>query len=363
MSSMWGNQIKLSIFGESHAEAIGAVLDGIPAGSRIDREALAAFLKRRSSQDATISTPRMEEDRLEILCGVKEDCAEGTPIAMVIRNENVRSKDYADVEHICRPGHADYSGTVHYRGYNDYRGGGHFSGRLTAPLVAAGGICKQVLESYGISLYTHIQQIHTIAEPSFLECPLSLDELAGRTNRQFCVIEEEKEEKMKEAIRAARKAGNSVGGIVECMAAGLPAGIGSPMFDGLENRISSIVFGIPAVKGIEFGNGFQATALFGSENNDAFYYDADGKVQTKTNRHGGILGGISTGMPLVFRVAFKPTPTIALEQETVNLTTGENCTIRGKGRHDPCIVPRAAVCVEAAAAIAVLDAYLSEKKE
>ena len=363
MSSMWGNKIKLSIFGESHADAIGAVLDGIPAGSRIDLEALAAFMKRRSSQDPTISTPRMEEDRLEILCGVQDGRAEGTPISILIRNENIRSKDYSDVEHICRPGHADYSGAVHYRGFNDYRGGGHFSGRLTAPLVAAGGICKQVLESRGISFYTHIQQIHSISEPSFLSTCLPKEVLAERTNRQFCILDEDIGEKMKETIRSARKAGNSVGGVVECMAVGLPAGIGSPMFNGLENQISSIVFGIPAVKGIEFGNGFEAASLFGSENNDAFFYNSEGVVQTRTNRHGGILGGITTGMPLIFRVAFKPTPTIALEQETVNLTAGQNCTIRGKGRHDPCIVPRAAVCVEAAAAIAVLDSYWNESKE
>jgi chorismate synthase len=358
MSSMWGNKIKLSIFGESHAAAIGAVLDGIPAGSKVDQDALTAFMKRRSSQDSTISTPRMEEDRLEILCGIKDDCAEGTPISMMIRNENVRSQDYSDVEHICRPGHADYSGYARYHGFNDYRGGGHFSGRLTAPLVAAGGICKQVLESHGISLYTHIQQIQNVSESSFLESTLPQNDLAERTNRQFCVIEEESEEKMKEAIRAAQKEGNSVGGVVECMVVGLPAGIGSPMFDGLENRISSIIFGIPAVKGIEFGNGFEAAFLYGSENNDAFFYDDNGVVQTRTNRHGGILGGISTGMPLIFRVAFKPTPTIALEQETVNLSAGENCIIRGKGRHDPCIVPRAAVCVEAATAVAILDSYL-----
>jgi len=361
MSSTWGNHIKISIFGESHASAIGVVMDGVPAGTRIDEDKLYAFMKRRQAVDPAISTPRKEEDIPEFLCGVKDFVAEGTPICMMIKNNNVRSSDYSDVSHIARPGHADYTGSVRYDGFNDYRGGGHFSGRLTAPLVAAGGICKQILESKGIAVFSHIYSIKDIYDTPFDLATVGKAEHEKLSGKQLAVLDEEAGTKMRELIINTKQNGDSVGGVIECAITNLPAGIGSPMFDGLENKISSIVFGIPAVKGIEFGNGFAASKLFGSENNDEFYYDEKGNVRTKTNNHGGILGGISSAMPLVFRAAIKPTATIGTSQDSIDLDTHQNTQIIGKGRHDPCIVPRALACIEAAAAIAVLDEILNDK--
>ena len=334
MSSSYGENFRISIFGESHAAAIGVTMEGLPAGSPIDSGMLQAFLERRAPGRDAFSTSRREADAPEFLCGVKNGVATGAPITAIIRNADTRSNDYANLANVPRPGHADYPAEVKFGGFQDRAGGGHFSGRLTAPLCIAGGIVLQQLERLGVSVSARAIRIGGETEP----------------------------ERMEAAIAAAREAGDSVGGIVEAEIRGLPAGIGDPMFGGLENRIAQIVFGIPAVKGIEFGEGFAVADLKGSENNDP-YGVVDGKVAPLTNHAGGILGGISTGAPVVFRVAFKPTPSIAKEQDSVDLGKMELAKLVVKGRHDPCVVLRAIPCVEAAAAIAVFDAILGFRKE
>ena len=334
MSSSYGENFRISIFGESHAAAIGVTMEGLPAGSPIDSGMLQAFLERRAPGRDAFSTSRREADAPEFLCGVKNGVATGAPITAIIRNADSRSNDYANLANVPRPGHADYPAEVKFGGFQDRAGGGHFSGRLTAPLCIAGGIVLQQLERLGVSVSARAIRIGGETEP----------------------------ERMEAAIAAAREAGDSVGGIVEAEIRGLPAGIGDPMFGGLENRIAQIVFGIPAVKGIEFGEGFAVADLKGSENNDP-YGVVDGKVAPLTNHAGGILGGISTGAPVVFRVAFKPTPSIAKEQDSVDLGKMESAKLVVKGRHDPCVVLRAIPCVEAAAAIAVFDAILGCRKE
>lgn len=360
---MWGNNIKISIFGESHAPAVGVTIDGLPSGISIDCMELQRFMQKRQAVDPTISTPRKEDDIPQFLCGLQNSITEGTPLSIMIPNQNIRSQDYSDVSHICRPGHADYTGSIRYHGCNDYRGGGHFSGRLTAPLVAAGGICRQVLQQKGIRVFAHIYSIKDICDTPFDAVTVGQAEYDQLQHKQIAVLDPQKGVQMREAILQAKKTLDSVGGIIECVVTGLPAGIGSPMFDGMENAISRIIFGIPAVKGIEFGNGFASTKLYGSENDDEFYYDDNKAVKTKTNRHGGILGGITSGMPLLFRVAIKPTATIGKEQHSIDLDQRENTIIKGKGRHDPCIVPRALACVEAAASLAILDEWMDIQKE
>ena len=333
MSSIIGDNIKISIWGQSHSDAIGVTIDGLPAGIKIDIKKLSEFLKRRAPGQDKYSTPRKEEDLPEFLSGLVDDTTCGAPLCAMIRNTNTKSSDYKNITDIPRPAHADYTAHIKYNGFNDVAGGGHFSGRLTAPLCIAGGICLQILESMGIKISAKIKSI------------------GG----------EEDTQKAYELIDKARENLDSVGGIIECVAENVPVGLGDPMFDGMENRISRIVFGIPAIKGIEFGNGFLCASLNGSENNDAFYID-NGKIKTKTNNHGGILGGITSGMPIVFRVAVKPTPSIAREQDSISLTKNENTKLTIHGRHDPCIVPRAVPCVEAACAIAILDAYYENNK-
>ena len=334
MSSSYGDNFRISIFGESHASAIGVTIEGLPAGSPVDSGKLQAFLERRAPGRNAFSTSRREADAPEFLCGVKNGVATGAPIAAIIRNSDTRSNDYANLANVPRPGHADYPAEVKFGGCQDRAGGGHFSGRLTAPLCIAGGIALQQLERLGVSVSARAVRIGGETEP----------------------------ERMEAAIAAARDEGDSVGGVVEAEICGLPAGVGDPMFGGLENRIAQIVFGIPAVKGIEFGEGFAVADLKGSENNDP-YGIADGKVVPLTNHAGGILGGISTGAPVVFRVAFKPTPSIAKEQDSVDLEKMEPAKLVVKGRHDPCVVLRAIPCVEAAAAVAVFDAVLGCRRE
>ena len=334
MSSIIGDNIKISIWGQSHSDAIGVTIDGLPAGIKIDIKKLSEFLKRRAPGQDKYSTPRKEEDLPQFLSGLVNDTTCGAPLCAMIRNTNKKSSDYKNITDIPRPAHADYTAHIKYNGFNDVAGGGHFSGRLTAPLCIAGGICLQILESLGIKISAKIKSI------------------GG----------EEDSQKAYELIDKARGNLDSVGGIIECVAENVPVGLGEPMFDGMENRISRIVFGIPAIKGIEFGNGFLCASLNGSENNDAFYID-NGKIKTKTNNHGGILGGITSGMPIVFRVAVKPTPSIAKEQDSVSLAKNENTKLIIHGRHAPCIVPRAVPCVEAACAIAILDAYYENAKQ
>ena len=333
MSNTIGNIFKFTIWGQSHAPAIGVTIEGLPAGTHIDVEKLQSFLDRRRPGQNKYSTPRKESDTVVFEAGlnVSSDTV-GAPLAAIIRNTNTHSSDYSELVNVPRPGHADYSAMVKYGSSRDYAGGGQFSGRLTAALCIAGGVALQQLESYGIAVH---------ARPVMI---------GGETD----------EAKMLEAIEAARADGDSVGVIIECIIENVPAGIGEPMFDGIENRIAQAVFGIPAVKGIEFGNGFGCAALRGSENNDAFTYVGD-KIETKSNNHGGILGGITSGMPIVFRAAFKPTPSIAKEQDSVNTLTHEDVKLCIKGRHDPCIVLRAVPVVEAAAAAAIYDELLMAK--
>ena len=321
MSSIWGNRLRVSIFGESHGPAIGVTLDGLPPGEPLDPDAIQRHLDRRASRGRPFDTPRREPDAFEMLSGVFNGRTTGTPLCAVIRNTDTRSGDYSELVAKPRPGHADLTGALRYKGANDPRGGGHFSGRLTAPLVFAGAVCAQILERRGVV-------IKAVGSVGSGQCP----------NAQM-----------------PECPGDSFGGVVECVATGIPAGVGDPIFGNVESRVASILFAIPAVKGVEFGAGFRVADMRGSECNDAMFYDAEGVVRRATNHAGGVEGGITNGMPLVVRCAFKPTPSIALPQQTVNLATRQNDVLEIKGRHDACIVPRAVVVVESAVAVAVLD--------
>ncbi|MBP1566751.1 MAG: chorismate synthase [Oscillospiraceae bacterium] len=358
MASFWNNRISISIFGESHGAAIGVVIDNLPAGEYIRLDEVKEFLSRRAPKKNKTSTPRSEKDMPQIMSGLYNNRTTGTPLCAFIQNTDQHSNDYNNVQTLARPGHADYTGAKRYQGFNDVRGGGHFSGRLTAPLVFAGAICAQILERRGIYTGAHIASIHGIKDKEFNHTFVSRDDILKIRKKEFPVIDDKAGEKMISDVEKAHNALDSLGGIIECACVNIPAGIGSPMFEGLENTISQLVFGIPAVKGIEFGAGFKVADMLGSQNNDEFYVDDHGHVLTRTNNHGGILGGISSGMPLVFRVAIKPTPSISQPQKTIDYSQLKNDTIIIKGRHDPCIVPRAVPCVEAATNIAVLNHML-----
>ncbi len=345
-SSFAGQKLCLTIFGQSHSEAIGMTLDGLPAGIPVDTDALQSFLNRRAPGRNDWSTPRREEDRPEFICGLRDGFTCGAPLTAIIHNTNTRPKDYSKLKITPRPGHADYTAELKFGGFQDFSGGGHFSGRLTAPLCVAGGLLKQALAARGVTVDARIAEIAGIRDEGAFD--------ASVAEKPFPVVDDAAGERMLLAIQTARAEGDSVGGVVECVVRGLPAGIGSPMFDGLENQIARLVFAVPAVKGVEFGAGFEAARMRGSEHNDAFCV-RDGRVETVTNHAGGILGGISNGMPLLFRAAVKPTPSIARAQQSVNLETLSEETLTVEGRHDPCIVPRAVPAIEAAAAIAVYD--------
>ena len=355
MSSTYGESLKLSVFGQSHGAAIGMTLDGIPAGLPVDQEILQKFLNRRAPGQNDWSTPRKEEDRPEILSGIVDGFTCGAPIAAIIRNTNTRSKDYSSLKDIPRPGHADYTAQIKYGGFQDAAGGGHFSGRLTAPLCIAGGMCIQWLEGMGIRIGARIVSIGGIHDDDQLD-PVNPD--LSKIRADFPVLSVSAAEAMCNAISSAKERGDSVGGIVECYITGLPAGIGEPMFGGVESKLAQIIYGIPAVKALEFGAGHTMGSMNGSQSNDCFLIE-NGVVKTDTNNCGGILGGITNGMPVIFRVAIKPTPSISRPQQSVNLKTGEITTLEIKGRHDPCIVHRAVPVVEAAAAIAIYDLILS----
>jgi len=320
----------MSIFGQSHSYATGVTIDGLPAGIKLDMTGIKEFLARRRPGQSVLTTARTEDDIPDILSGLLNGYTCGAPLTIMIRNMDVRSDYYRELQDIPRPSHADYTAYIKYGRHHDISGGGHFSGRLTAALCVAGGICKQILKTQGVDIDAQIVQI-------------------GKTRGTL--------EEMMLEVSAAKESGDSVGGVIECTAEGLPAGLGDPMFDGIENRIAGIVFGIPGVKGIEFGSGFAGAALRGSENNDSFYVDGE-QIKTRTNNCGGILGGITNGMPVVFRTAFKPTPSIGIKQDSISLSRMENTVLEVKGRHDPCIVLRAVPCVEAAAAFALYDAFL-----
>lgn len=358
MSSSFGEHVRISIFGESHGDAIGVVLDNLPAGQTIDEQQLAVQMARRAPGRDLASTPRREGDRVRIVSGLLNGKTTGAPLCGIIENTNTRSADYENLRILPRPGHADYTGAVRYHSANDVRGGGHFSGRLTAPLTFAGAICRQILSARGIRIGAHALRVAGVSDKAFdpVQIPDSL--LERLSGEYFSLIDRDAETAMRQEIEDARKDADSVGGVVECAVIGLPAGIGGPLFGGIEPMLASMLFGIPACKGVEFGAGFGAAQLHGSENNDPYEITEYGEIHTKTNHAGGILGGISTGMPVVFRAAFKPTSSIGREQDSVNLQTGKNTKLNVHGRHDPCIVPRAVPVVEAAAAIALLDMVL-----
>ncbi len=354
MSNTIGERIRVTVFGQSHAPSIGAVIEGLPAGMEIDMERVKAFMARRAPGQNALSTARKEKDEPKIISGLNEwgrTC--GAPLCMVIENTDMRSKDYSSLRDLPRPGHADYTAAVKFGGENDVRGGGQFSGRLTAPICFAGAVCLQLLEERGIRIGAHIASIADVDDELFdVPDEALLDEIAAHS---FPVIDEQAGLRMQERILAAKAEGDSVGGIIEVCAINVPAGIGDPMFDGIENSLARAAFGIPAVRGVEFGCGFAAARMRGSQHNDAFCMGPDGQVKTKTNRHGGVLGGITSGMPIVMRAAIKPTPSIAKEQGTVSLKKQADDRLIIEGRHDPCIVQRAVPCFEAIMALAIAD--------
>lgn len=361
MASYLGEHIHVSVFGQSHSPAIGVVVDGLPAGERVDMEELGRFLKRRAPGQNATSTPRKEADLPQFLSGLVDGVTCGAPLAALIENTNTRSQDYAQLRDKPRPGHADFTAQVKYGGFQDVAGGGHFSGRLTAPLCIAGGICIQMLKRRGIEVAAHIASVAGEADRPFDPMGESVETMEKLKQAPFPVLDEKAGERMRKVILQAKEEGDSVGGIVECLVTGVPAGLGEPMFGGMENRLAAALFGIPAVKGVEFGAGFGVANMRGSENNDPFAVK-DGKIVTETNHAGGILGGITNGMPLVFRLAFKPTPSIAREQQTVSLSKNQVEELVVTGRHDPCIVPRAVPVVEAVAALTILDLLFSREK-
>ena len=354
MSSMTGNKIKISVFGQSHSDGIGVVIDGLPAGKKIDMEKVKAFMTRRAPGQNSLSTQRKEADTPEIISGLVNNVTCGAPLCAVIKNTNQHSADYNNIMDTPRPSHADFSGNIRYNGFNDVSGGGHFSGRLTAPLCFAGAVCMQILEEMGIEIQAHIQKVKNVqdAKIDFVNI--------GKWNtaeKDFPVIDDEKGKLMIAEIEKARENGDSVGGVIECAVTGIKAGVGDPMFDGIENMLAKNIFGIPAIKGIEFGNGFLATDLYGSENNDDFCI-VNGEIKTATNNAGGINGGITNGMPIVFRTAIKPTPSIYKEQNSVSVANKTEQKLQIQGRHDPCIVQRAVPVVEAVTAFTILDIIL-----
>ncbi|QAT41793.1 chorismate synthase [Aminipila luticellarii] len=357
VSSSFGKNLKVTIFGGSHEPHIGVTMSGLPDGIPIDLDQIRRFLARRAPGNSIFTTPRKEPDEPEVLSGLLDGKTTSEPLTFLIRNTNTRSGDYAAHQDIPRPAHADYTAAVKYGGTINMAGGGPFSARMTAPLCIAGAIALQLLEDRGISIGAHLYSIEKVQDTPFDPVQVQTNDFAVVRSHSLPVLNESKGHAMEEAIRAAMSEGDSVGGMVECCALGLPPGVGGPMYDGLEGHLSQIFFGIPAVKGVEFGNGFDCASLRGSQNNDAFTMDGD-RVKTITNHHGGILGGISSGMPLICRLAFKPTPSIAKEQHSVSLCNKTNETMHITGRHDPCVAIRAVPVVEAAMAVGLLDLLL-----
>ncbi len=361
MSSYWGKNFKLTVFGESHSRGIGGVIDDLPAGIPVDTEGIERMLARRATGMSAITTARKEPDRPEILSGVFNGKTTGTPLAFVIYNSDQHSADYSNLAENARPGHADYSGFVRYGGNNDYRGGGHFSGRLTAPIVFAGGLATGFLEGRGIYCAVHIKSIMDIEDEGPDIETLTYEQAKAVKDKLFPTFSDEKGRLMYDRAMEAKNSLDSVGGVIECSIAGLPAGLGDPIFGAFESRLAELLYAVPAVKGVEFGAGFGITKMTGSAANDEFYMDG-GRVRTKTNNNGGINGGITNGMPVVFRVAVKPTPSISRPQSTVNFKTATDTELVIKGRHDACIVPRAVPVIESCAALCAMDFLLGGKK-
>lgn len=363
MSSIWGSKLRLSIFGESHGEGIGVVIDNLPPGIKIDMNYINKQMARRSPGKGELSTSRNESDSVSILSGIFNDQTTGAPLCAIINNEDKKSKDYSELKNKMRPGHSDYTAFIKYAGLNDYRGGGHFSGRITAPLLFAGALAMYILEKHkAIHISSHINSIYNIEDDK-----INLDNYeAGRfdylRDMKFPVIATEKGELMEAEIIRAKNQTDSVGGTVETIITNISAGYGEPFFDSVESKLSHMIFSIPSVKGIEFGAGFNITKMYGSSANDSYFIN-DGKVLAKTNNNGGILGGITNGMPIIFRTAIKPTPSISLLQETVNISSMENTNLQVIGRHDPCIVPRVVPVIEGAAALVILDLIMERDGE
>ena len=355
MSSFYGERLKLSLFGQSHGEAIGITMDGFPAGMVIDMPRLAAEMARRAPGQSKMTTSRREPDAPEFLSGVLEGRTTGQPICAIIRNTNTRSQDYGEGVDLVRPGHADYTGHVRYFGFEDWRGGGHFSGRLTAPITLAGALCSQWLEDKGVRIACHIQQLGSVTDDSFMDADPAAD-YAYLKGMHLPVLRAGLDEAMEAEVLAARSDMDSVGGVLECMITGLPAGLGAPFFDSVESVLSHLLFSVPAVKAVAFGEGFGFANLRGSRANDPFRMDGE-RVVTTSNHSGGINGGITNGMPVIFRCAMRATPSIAREQQTVSLREGKDTTLSVHGRHDPCILPRAVPVIEAMAAIGVMDLW------
>lgn len=354
MSSNFGENIKLSIFGESHGEAIGCVIDGLPHGVELDMDKIYLDMSRRAPGKDKTATPRLEKDIPHIISGVLNGVTTGAPLAMIIENTNTKSGDYGNLMTVPRPSHSDYPAYVKYEGKNDVRGGGHFSGRLTAPLVFAGAVAKQILEKKGITVGAHILKIGSVCDEGFDMLNVNKEMLESVSKKSFSVVSPRAEEQMRAEIENARLNQDSVGGIVECAVTGLPVGVGANIFSTVESKLASILFAVPAVKGVEFGKGFEFGEMLGSQANDQ-YCIKDEKVAMLSNNNGGILGGMTTGAPVVVSVAFKPTPSISQKQKSVNLQTMKEEELVIKGRHDPCIVPRAVPVVEGAVAFALLD--------
>ncbi len=351
MKNTFGTSVAVTLFGESHGAYIGAVLDGLAPGIKVDKEYIRHLLTLRRP-DGKISTPRKEEDHFSIVSGVINGKTTGTPVTILIPNENVKSGDYTAMQTVARPSHADYTADCKYHGFQDARGGGHFSGRITAALVAAGAICKSALEQKGIYIGTHVQKCAGISDREFGDL---LEDIQALNKKTFAVLEDSCTETMVNAILQAAKEGDSVGGVLETAVIGMPVGVGEPWFDSLESQISHMMFSIPAVKGIEFGKGFSISDMRGSEANDAFGIEND-KIVTQTNNNGGLNGGITNGMPIIFKTAIKPTPTIFKPQNTVDFREICETVLEPKGRHDPAIVHRARIVQDAATAIVLCDA-------
>jgi len=354
-----GKKLTVSVWGQSHADAIGAVMDGFPAGFRVDREALAAFMARRAPGQGAFTTARSEKDRVEFLSGLVDGVTCGAPLCLQIRNGDVRSADYEQMRDIPRPSHADWPAYVKYGEAHDVRGGGMFSARMTAPLCAAGALALQWLRERGVEVFAHIASVGSVRDEAFDPVRVSAGVKERIAAHALPVLRDGADEEMLAAIEEARKEADSVGGTVECCAVGLPAGIGGPLFEGLESDLAAAVFAIPAVKGVEFGSGFAAAGMRGSEHNDPYTIE-DGRVRPAANHAGGIAGGITTGMPLLLRAAFKPTPSIGKEQQSVSLSRMEKVSFTVKGRHDPCVVPRAVPVVEAVMALVLMDRLMNE---
>ncbi len=347
MGAVFGKNIQFTIFGESHGPAIGGVISSVPHGVKLDFPYIDMFLKRRNHK-ALYTTKRQEADNYEILSGVKDGVTTGAPLAFIIRNGDTRGKDYSELENLVRPGHSDYPAFIKYDGFNDVSGGGHFSGRLTAPLTFAGSVARQILRDKGIEIYSYVVSVGNT------KCPTETDDVKEMQKADFPVAEDSYKEKFLQEMENAAKDGDSVGGVIRCVIKNVPAGVGEPFFHSVESEIAKMMFSIPAVKGIEFGKGFEITSMRGSEANDC-YQVRDGEIKTVTNNNGGVTGGITNGSDVVFQVAIKPTPSIFKPQQTVNVDTKTNEILQLKGRHDSCIVPRATVAVESGAALVVLD--------